>query len=155
MRVLSYTPRPIPDEESRAIGVEQLSTLDQVLEAADFVSLHCPAIAETHHLMNAVRFRRMQPSAYLINTARGDVVDEQALVEALDDGSIAGAALDVYQREPGVPDGLLRRENVVLLPHLGSATESTRIAMGMKAVENLRAYFETGRVLDPVMWGLT
>jgi lactate dehydrogenase-like 2-hydroxyacid dehydrogenase len=93
----------------------------------------------------------MQPTAFLINTARGDIVDEAALVEALQQKRIAGAGLDVYEQEPRVPETLLAMENVVLLPHLGSATLETRTAMGMRAVENLRAFFHTGKALDPVV----
>jgi lactate dehydrogenase-like 2-hydroxyacid dehydrogenase len=93
----------------------------------------------------------MRPSAFLINTARGDVVDEAALVEALARGSIAGAALDVYENEPQVSPGLLAMENVVLLPHLGSATQETRVAMGMRALENLRLFFSGAPLRDRVV----
>ena len=93
----------------------------------------------------------MKPTAVLINTARGDIVDEVALVEALKSGAIAAAGLDVYEGEPVVPAELMALENVVLLPHLGSATESTRTAMGMKAVENLVAFFAGTQVPDPVL----
>lgn len=149
MRVLSYTPRPVPEPEARGLGVEQVS-LERVLEESDFVSLHCPATPATRHLINRERLRRMQRSAFLINTARGDIVDETALVEALETGTIAGAGLDVFEREPVVDPRLLAMENVVLLPHLGSATESTRTAMGMKAVDNLEAFFGGGEVRDLV-----
>ena len=100
--------------------------------------------------MNSVRLAKMKPSAYLINTARGDVVDEGALVEALRKGWIAGAGLDVYEREPQVTPALLSMENVVLLPHLGSATEETRVAMGMRALDNLRLYFSGSPLRDRV-----
>jgi len=103
------------------------------------VSLHCPATPETRHLINAERLRQMKRSAFLVNTARGDVVDEAALVAALEAGVIAGAGLDVYEHEPRVHAGLLALERVVLLPHLGSATVETRVAMGMRALENLEA----------------
>jgi len=93
----------------------------------------------------------MRRSAYLINTARGDVVDEAALVEALADGTIAGAGLDVYEQEPRVSPALLKMENVVLLPHLGSATKETRVAMGMRALENLRLFFSGAPLRDPVV----
>lgn len=149
MRVLSYTPRPVPEPEARRLGVEQVS-LERVLQESDFVSLHCPATPATRHLINRERLRRMQRSAFLINTARGDIVDETALVEALETGTIAGAGLDVFEREPVVDPRLLAMENVVLLPHLGSATESTRTAMGMKAVDNLEAFFGGGEVRDLV-----
>jgi len=100
--------------------------------------------------MNSVRLAKMKPSACLINTARGDVVEEGALVEALQKGWIAGAGLDVFEREPQVAPALLAMENVVLLPHLGSATEETRVAMGMRALENLRLYFSGSPLRDRV-----
>ena len=132
------------------MGARQLANVEDVLAEADFVSLHCPGGAENRHLINAARLRAMKPSAFLINTARGDVVDQQALVDALESGTIAGAGLDVYDGEPAVPAALLRLENVVLLPHLGSATEETRVAMGMRAVDNLTAFFEGRSVPDRV-----
>jgi lactate dehydrogenase-like 2-hydroxyacid dehydrogenase len=150
MRVVYTDPYPPPPEVAAALGAEQRGSIEAVLEEADFVSLHCPATPETRHLMNAARFGRMKRSAYLINTARGDVVDEAALVEALSSGRIAGAGLDVYEREPQVSAALLGMENVVLLPHLGSATEETRVAMGMRALDNLRLYFSGAPLRDRV-----
>jgi glyoxylate reductase len=118
--------------------------LGLLLETADVVSLHCPLTAETHHLINAAALARMKPTAVLVNTARGPIVDEQALVAALREGSIAGAALDVYEHEPAVTDELLTMENVVLTPHLGSATSATREAMGLLAVQALRSVLLDG-----------
>jgi lactate dehydrogenase-like 2-hydroxyacid dehydrogenase len=140
MRVLFHDPY-VSDDSARAVGAERRATIEDVLRESDFVSLHCPATPETHHLMNAERLALMKPGAFLINTARGDVVDEAALTEALCSGAIAGAALDVYEREPVVTPALLTLENVVLLPHLGSATEETRVAMGNRALDNLVAFF--------------
>jgi lactate dehydrogenase-like 2-hydroxyacid dehydrogenase len=151
MRVIFHDPYPPTPAEASALGAEPRQTLEQVLEEADFVSLHCPATPETRHLMNRERLARMRRSAYLINTARGDVVDETALVEALSDGTIAGAGLDVYEREPQVSPGLLTMENVVLLPHLGSATQETRVAMGKRAVENVRLFFSGAPLRDRVV----
>ena len=151
MRVIFQDPFPPSGSEAAALGAEPRDTLEQVLEEADFVSLHCPATPETRHLMNRERLARMRRSAYLINTARGDVVDEAALVEALSDGTIAGAGLDVYEREPQIAPGLLAMENVVLLPHLGSATTETRVAMGRRAVENLRLFFSGAPLRDRVV----
>jgi glyoxylate reductase len=113
--------------------------LDTLLGAADIVSLHSPLTEDTHHLIDAEAFAKMRPTAVLVNSSRGSVVDERALVNALRDGAIAGAALDVYEFEPDVTEELLGFENVVLSPHLGSATRATREAMGMLAVEALRA----------------
>jgi glyoxylate reductase len=110
-----------------------------LLADSDVVSLHLPLTDETHHLIGAATFARMKPTAVLVNTSRGPIVDETALVDALAAGRIAGAALDVFEHEPEVHPGLLGLENVVLVPHLGSATEETREAMGMLCVEALRA----------------
>lgn len=151
MRVIFHDPYPPSPAEASSLGAEPRVSLDQVLEEADFVSLHCPATPETRHLMNRERLARMRRSAFLINTARGDVVDEAALVDALSGGTIAGAALDVFEKEPQVSPQLLSLENVVLLPHLGSATHETRIAMGMRALENLRLFFRGAPLRDPVV----
>ena len=151
MRVIFHDPYPPTPAEAAALGAEPRASLDQVLAEADFVSLHCPATPETRHLMNRERLARMRPSAFLINTARGDVVDEAALVEALRSGTIAGAGLDVFEKEPQVSPALVAMENVVLLPHLGSATQETRVAMGMRALENLRLFFSGAPLRDRVV----
>jgi lactate dehydrogenase-like 2-hydroxyacid dehydrogenase len=151
MRVIFHDPYPPRPEDARALGAEPRATVEEVLREADFVSLHCPATPETRHLINAERLRLMKRSAFLINTARGDVVDEAALVEALRSGVIAGAGLDVYEREPAVSPDLLAMEHVVLLPHLGSATQETRVAMGLRALENLRLFFAGQAVRDRVV----
>ena len=151
MRVIFHDPYPPTPAEAAALGAEPRASLEQVLQEADFVSLHCPATPETRHLMNRERLGRMRPSAILINTARGDVVDEAALVEALSSGTIAAAGLDVFEKEPQISPALLAMENVVLLPHLGSATQETRIAMGMRALENLRLFFSGAPLRDRVV----
>ena len=124
-----------------ALGAKQCGSIEDVLRQADFVSLHCPGGKETYHLINEQRLALMQPGAFLVNSARGDVIDQQALIAALKKGTIAGAALDVYEGEPNVPAELLDMDNVVLLPHLGSATLETRMAMGMRVLDNLVAFF--------------
>jgi glyoxylate reductase len=126
--------------------------IDALLSTADVVSLHCPLNAETIHLIDRVALERMRPSAVLVNTARGPIVDEAALVVALREGVIAGAALDVYEREPELTKELLSLENVVLTPHLGSATRETREAMGLLAVEALRAVLVDGRTPPNVVF---
>ncbi|MFJ6323957.1 MULTISPECIES: 2-hydroxyacid dehydrogenase [unclassified Rhizobium] len=141
MDVVFYNRSSVDPAEAAHYGARQLPTVEDVLGAADFVSLHCPGGAENRHLMNATRFAAMKPGAFLINTARGDVVDETALIAALEQGTIRGAGLDVYEAEPHVPERLRALENVVLLPHLGSATEETRTAMGMKVMDNISAFF--------------
>jgi glyoxylate reductase len=119
--------------------------LRAALGVADVVSLHCPLTPETRHLIDAAALSAMEPSAILVNTARGAVVDEVALVSALRDGSIAGAALDVFEHEPAVRQELLALENVVLTPHIASATRDARLAMGMLCVSALRAVLLEGR----------
>ena len=113
--------------------------LHAALAEADVVSLHCPLTDATHHLLDAEALAAMRSSAVLVNTARGPIVDERALVDALSRGTIAGAALDVFEFEPEVSDELLRMDQVVLTPHIGSGTRATREAMGMLAVEALRS----------------
>jgi glyoxylate reductase len=125
--------------------------LDALLREADIVSLHVPLTSETRHLIDARRLELMKPTAVLINTARGPVVDESALADALRAGALAGAGLDVYEHEPHVDERLLDLENVVLAPHLGSATRDTRIAMGMLCVDALRAVLLQGRTPDNVV----
>lgn len=150
MRVLAWMPRPLEPSQAAALGVVQCDSLEALLRQCDFVSLHCPGSPETYHLMGAAELGQMRPGACLINTARGDVVDEAALAAALAAGRLAGAGLDVYEEEPAIHPGLLAREDVVLLPHLGSATVEARTAMGRKAVANLRAFFQTGKAPDTV-----
>ncbi|MBB3462364.1 D-glycerate dehydrogenase [Rhizobium sp. BK377] len=151
MDIVFFNRSSVDPEEAARYGARQLPTVEDVLAAADFVSLHCPGGAENRHLMNAARLATMKPGAFLINTARGDVVDEAALISALESGTLRGAGLDVYEAEPHVPEALRRMENVVLLPHLGSATEETRTAMGMKVVENVTAFFEGREAPDRVV----
>jgi lactate dehydrogenase-like 2-hydroxyacid dehydrogenase len=141
MKVIFHDPYPPSEADIRAVGGERRESIDAVLKEADFVTLHCPATPETRHLMNKRTLKQMRPGAFLINTARGDVVDEAALVEALKAKTIAGAGLDVFENEPKVSEALLSMENVVLLPHLGSATTETRVAMGMTVIDNAVAFF--------------
>jgi glyoxylate reductase len=139
MRVAYTSRRPRSDLPYEALPLSDL------LARADVVSIHTPLTAETHHLIGRRELALMRPSAVLVNTARGPVVDEEALADALAAGTIAGAALDVFEREPEVCDRLLALENVVLCPHLGSATLETREAMGLLCVSALRAVLLEGR----------
>jgi len=141
MNILYYKPSEADEYVVDDLQATRCDSIEELMQKSDFVSLHCPGNEETHHLINAERLQQMKPSAHLINTARGDVVDTQALITALENKQIAGAGLDVYEGEPNVPDALLALDNVSLLPHLGSATLSTRTAMGEKALLNLKAYF--------------
>ncbi len=142
MKIIFTDPYPPPAEVVNALQAHARASIEEVLQEADFVSLHCPGGKETWHLLNAERLALMKPGAFLINSARGDVIDQPALIEALQQGVIAGAGLDVYEDEPVLPEQLLSMQNVVLLPHLGSASRETRVAMGMRVVENLQAFFQ-------------
>jgi glyoxylate reductase len=124
--------------------------LDDLLVTADVVSIHCPLSEATRHLIDARRLHLMKPTAYLVNTARGPIVDEAALAEALRAGTIAGAGLDVFEREPAIEPGLYELENVVLIPHLGSATIETRTAMGVLAAQNAVAVLAGEPPLTPI-----
>ena len=124
---------------AHAIFAGRDDPLEELLTTADVVSLHCPLTPETHHLIDEKALAAMKSSAVLVNTARGPIVDEHALVRALADGAIAGAALDVFEFEPSVSEELLSRDQVVLTPHMGSGTRATREGMGMLAVEALRS----------------
>jgi lactate dehydrogenase-like 2-hydroxyacid dehydrogenase len=142
MRILYNSRRRATPEIEAECGATFVPGVDELVAQADFVSLHCPGGPETHHLMDARRLGLMKPTAFLINTARGTVVDEAALAQALAGRRIAGAGLDVYEREPRVDESLKTLENVVLLPHLGSATVQTRTAMGLRVAKNLDAFFD-------------
>ena len=142
MEVSFYDPYPPANEVIKKFSATQLDTVEDVLKDADFVTLHCPGGGSNTNLMNTERLGLMKNSAFLINTARGDVVDEPALVNALRDGVIAGAGLDVFAKEPTVTEELLDMDNVVMFPHLGSATTETRVAMGMCSLDNVKAFFD-------------
>jgi len=141
MRIIFTDPYPPPPEIVKDLKAESRNTVENILQEADFVSLHCPGGDETRHLINDARLAMMKPSAFIINTARGDVIEPAALIKAIKQGRIAGAGLDVYEGEPRVQEEFLTMENVVLLPHLGSASMETRVAMGMRAIENVQAFF--------------
>ena len=133
---IAYTKRsPLDAETAKELNATHME-LDELLATSDVVSLHCPYSPETHHLMNASTIGKMKKSAYLINTARGPVVDEEALATALQQGKIAGAGFDVFEKEPTVHQALIGLDNAVLIPHLGSATVETRTAMANLAVTN-------------------
>ena len=136
---IAYTRRsPLEDSVVNELDAKFM-TMDELIESSDVLSLHCPYSPATHHLISENPLARMKPSAYLINTARGPIVDEAALVTALKTGQIAGAGLDVFEHEPKVHEGLLDLENAVLIPHLGSATVETRAAMADIAATNALA----------------
>lgn len=147
---IAYTKRtPLDAATSKELDAKHVE-LDELLATSDVVSLHCPYSPETHHLINAERLAKMKRNAHLVNTARGPVVDEAALVDALRTGVIAGAGLDVFENEPTVHEGLLGLDNAVLIPHLGSATVETRTAMANLAATNTLAFLAGKQPPNPV-----
>jgi glyoxylate reductase len=149
MEVIYASRRPVTEALERELGARRLP-LEELLASADVVSLHCPLTSETRSLIDADALARMKPTAFLVNTTRGPVVVEEALARALRDGVIAGAGLDVYEREPLVHPDLLPLDNVVLLPHLGSATVETRTQMGLLAARNALAVLDGEAPPTPV-----
>ena len=148
MTLLYYSKSQKPDFETET-GARWVP-LDELLASSDFVSLHCPLTEETYHLLDEQRLKSMKKGSILINTARGPVVDEKALVQVLKHGPLAGAGLDVYEHEPQVHPELLKMKNVVLLPHIGSATTETRNEMARMVARNIIAVLEQGKPVNPV-----
>ena len=144
MRVLYYDPQRLPREAEEQLGVTAVD-LGRLIAESDFISIHVPLTQETHHLMSTQQFNAMKRTAILINTSRGPVVDEAALVEALNAKKLAGAGLDVYEREPAVHPGLISMPNVVLAPHIASATVRTRSEMSAMAARNMATAVRGGR----------
>jgi glyoxylate reductase len=136
MTVLYHNRHRLTEQEEQKLCATH-AELNTLLSESDFVSLHVPLTPETRHLMGRAELQLMKPTAFLINASRGPVVDEEALVETLRSSTIAGAALDVYENEPALTPGLVELDNVVLLPHVGSATREARTRMGQLAVDNL------------------
>ncbi len=149
MKVI-YHSRTRKPEVEKSLGLEHVGDLNQLLTNADIISLHAALTPDTHHMINKDAFKRMKPTAILINTGRGGLVDEKAMVSALAAREIMGAGLDVYEFEPKLAKGLAELDNVTLLPHIGTATVETREAMAMRVKENLDNFFEVGEPLDPV-----
>ena len=141
MNVLFHDPMPPASDTIADLNATACDSPEAVYAQADFVSLHCPGGAATHHLVSTDAFKAMQSHAHIINTARGDVIDEAALIHALQSGEIRGAGLDVFEHEPIISAELRAMDNVLILPHLGSATLETRIAMGNRVVDNMTAFF--------------
>ncbi len=147
MRIVFFNRSPVADA---GMPATQVATVAEAMAAGDFVVTAVPGGPATRHIVDAAALAAMRPHAHLVNIARGDVVDEAALITALTERRIAGAALDVYEREPVVPDALKALDNVTLLPHLGTATLEVRTAMGMMAVDNLIAFAEGRALPNPV-----
>ncbi len=141
----------LPEQIEDTVYATFWDDLDKMLAQMDIVSINCPLTPATHHLISADRLKLMQPHAYLVNTSRGEVIDEQALTAALIDGTIAGAGLDVFEREPEVDAQLRLLNNVTLLPHMGSATLEGRIDMGNRVLINMKTYVDGHRPPDRVL----
>lgn len=153
MNILYNKRHRLPASVEEELGVAYEPDLDRLVAKADIITLHCPLTAETDRLMSRGRIGMMKPDAYLINSSRGELVDEDALIEALTRGKIAGAGLDVYTHEPAVDSRFLSIPNVVLLPHLGSATVEGREASGEKVIANIRIFADGHRPPDQVLEG--
>jgi len=149
MRVVYHSRTRLSDGDEDRLGAESVS-FDELVARSDVLTLHAPLTAQTRHAIGRAALGRMRPGAYLVNTARGALVNEAALAEALRDGHLAGAGLDVYEREPEITPGLLDLPNVVLLPHVGSATRDTRTRMVMLAARNVHAVLGGRAPLTPV-----
>ncbi len=141
MKILVQNRSAVAPDVLQQFNATQVETVDELLPHCDFVSLHCPGGAANRHLINGRRLDLMKPNAFLINTARGEVVDERALVQSLMFDTIGGAALDVFDGEPRISPDLLQCDNLVMLPHLGSATKESREAMGFRVLDNLGDFF--------------
>ncbi len=150
MNILYHNRKPLLQSEEEELCVKHVS-LEELLKSSDFISLHVPLMGETYHLLNEKRLSLLKPEAIIINTSRGAVIDEKALIKALKDGKIAGAGLDVYEEEPFVPQELIDLPNVVLLPHLGSATNEARREMAIMVGRNVAAVLEGKEPPNPVI----
>jgi glyoxylate reductase len=153
LEVVYHNRHRLPPAIENMLGARYEPDLDRLIAEADIVTLHCPASAGTHHLLDARRIASMKPTACVVNTARGDIIDEEALIAALEAGRLAGAGLDVYSREPAVDPRLLALPNVILMPHLGSATVEGRGAAGQRLVANIRFWIDGHRPPDQVLEG--
>jgi len=152
--VVYHNRNPLPAEIERQLGARYEPDLDRLIAGADVLSLHCPATPGTENLLDERRIALMKPEAYVVNTARGSLIDEEALVEALAQGRLGGAGLDVYHDEPRVHPRLLSLPNVITLPHLGSATFEGREEAGNRIIANIRAWADGHRPPDQVLEGL-
>ena len=151
LEVVYHNRHRLPGSIENMLGASFEPDLDKLIAEADIISLHCPSNPGSHHLINAARLAMMKPTAHLINTTRGDVIDEDALLEALEKGRISGAGLDVFQNEPMVNPRFLALDNVVLIPHLGSATFEGREAAGERIIANIRFWADGHRPPDLVL----
>jgi len=151
MKVIYHNRKPVHPEIERNLNATYIDKLEDMLPMADVLSVHCPNTPETHHLLNTKRLALLKPTAFVINTARGSVIDEIALIDALEKGSLAGAGLDVFEKGNQVNPRLRGRDNVMLLPHIASATKEARIDMGEKVILNIKTFELGHRPPDQVL----
>ena len=154
LEIAYHNRKRLPEAIERMFGAAYVGSVDELVAQADILTLHCPYSAENHHLIDARRLSLMKEGASLINTARGDLVDQEALIAALESGHLAGAGLDVYPDEPNVDERLIRHPNVMTLPHIGSATREGREDSGHKVIANIRMWADGHRPPDQVLSGL-
>lgn len=150
MKTIYYNRHRLPESVEKACNAEYVS-LDSLFAQSDYISLHTPLDESTHHLIDANALSKMKKGVFIVNTARGPVVDESALVDYLENGHIGGAGLDVFEKEPQIHKGLLGRDNVIVVPHIGTATVEARIAMGRYAVKNIMLFFDGKNPLSRVV----
>lgn len=153
LEVIYHNRHRLPASLENMLSAHYEPDLDKMIAEADILSLHCPATAETHHILNAARIGSMKPSACVINTSRGDLIDEEALIAALQEGRLAGAGLDVFAHEPAIDPRLLAIPTLVAMPHLGSATFEGREASGERVIANIRFWADGHRPPDQVLEG--
>ena len=153
LSIFYHNRRQLPPAVEESLRASFVADLDELIRECDIITLHCPHTAETHEMINAERIGMMNPSTYLINSARGDLVDEDALIDALQNERIGGAGLDVYQNEPDIDPRFLTLKNTVLLPHMGSATFEGREASGERVITNIRVWADGHRPPDQVLEG--
>jgi glyoxylate reductase len=151
LQVHYHNRKPVPAEIAHELDATYWDSLDQMLARMDIVSINCPHTPATYHLISARRLKMLKPTAYLVNTARGEIIDETALARMLEAGELAGAGLDVFEHEPRVDPRLLRLKNVVLLPHMGSATLEGRLDMGEKVIINIKSFVDGHKPPDRVL----
>jgi len=151
LQIHYHNRKPVPKATETELGATYWESLDQMLARVDIVSVNCPHTPATYHLLSARRLKMLKPTAYVVNTARGEVIDENALARMLEAGELAGAGLDVFEHEPAVNPKLLKLKNVVLLPHMGSATLESRVDMGEKVIVNIKTYADGHRPPDRVI----
>jgi glyoxylate reductase len=151
LQIHYHNRKPVHPQIERDLDATYWESLDQMLARMDIVSVNCPHTPATYHLLSARRLKLMKPTAYIVNTARGEVIDENALARMLETGALAGAGLDVFEREPAVNPKLLKQKNVLLLPHMGSATLEARIDMGEKVIVNIKTFADGHKPPDRVI----